>query len=95
MSNVSDTVKAYTCKKCNTTNEFTVKPVANNLMAICDHCGGHIANIPYDEPRLYIGKYKGMAISEIDDLGYLRWAVLNLKLSKSVAQAIQNKLNGL
>lgn len=61
-------------------------------MAYCNQCQSYIKNIPYDKPKLYVGKYKGIPIDEIEDFRYLKWALENLKNSVSIRIALIDRI---
>lgn len=60
------------CNKCGLIDQYTTELKSNNLVATC-LCGAYIKNLPQDKPTFYVGKYKGKAVDEVDDLGYLKW----------------------
>ncbi len=66
-----------------------------HVEAICNGCGKHIKFLPTKEPALYVGKYKGKPIKEIDDLDYLQWALNTLKLSESIFKAVSDRIRSL
>jgi len=66
------------CKLCGTVDDYRTEKKANNTCAFCNSCGAFIKNIPTDTLRFYVGKYKGMAIKEVEDVGYLQWAYENM-----------------
>jgi len=66
-----------------------------HLEAICDDCGSHIKFIPQKPPQLYIGKYKGKLISEIQDLQYLEWYLGNVRCSATLKQAIVDRIESI
>lgn len=66
------------CKQCGSVDDFRTEQKANNNCAFCNTCGTFIKNIPTDVPRMYVGKFKGKAIQDIDDLQYLKWAYDNM-----------------
>ena len=83
------------CQKCGS-EEYYTELKANNNVARCSKCDTFIKNIPYEKPKLYVGKYKGIPIDEINDLGYLKWANEKMdKLSKSVRDGIQKAIDKL
>lgn len=71
------------CKNCGSVDDYTVRISGNQCPAYCNSCGKWIKNIPYDVPRMYVGKYKGTPIHEITDLSYLEWAVENMTALKN------------
>lgn len=77
------------CKKCGCFGIWKTEQKGHNQVAYCGRCGAFIQNIPYDKPRMYIGKFKGEAIEEIEDVGYLKWAYENMNgLGKRQKDAI-------
>jgi hypothetical protein len=80
------------CKHCGLINDYRTERKANNHCAYCNGCGEFIKNIPYAEPALYVGKYKGKPISEIEDIGYLKWALKELGLTRPVREAIEKRI---
>ena len=44
-------------------------------------------------PQFYVGKYKGIPIKEIEDLGYLNWAYKNMKMSVALSEAVYNQIH--
>ncbi len=52
------------CKKCGEVNNYRTELKSNNQVAYCNGCGAYIKNIPYAEPALYVGKYKGIPIKD-------------------------------
>jgi len=84
------------CKNCGTMNDYRTEKKANNLLAYCLSCGAYIKNIPYTEPAIHFGKYKGKFIKDYhtrDEVRYLQWAYQNIKLNESVRRAIELHLN--
>lgn len=85
-----------TCARCGAVNDYYTEVKANNNVARCNQCDGFIKNIAYDKPKLFVGKYKGIAIDEIDDLNYLKWAVANMvTIGKKVRDAINQRISQL
>ncbi|MBD0298447.1 MAG: hypothetical protein ICV84_25140 [Flavisolibacter sp.] len=83
------------CRNCDPVEAYHTIKKANNPLAYCSVCGAFIKNLSYDVPRLYIGKYAGTPISEIEDLSYLRWVLHNMKLSKSIREAVIERIRSL
>jgi hypothetical protein len=84
--------KDIVCTKCGLVNDYRTEMKANNKVAYCNGCDSFITNIPYQQPMLYVGKYKGVPISSIHDASYLEWAVNTLKLSEHVRAAINTQI---
>lgn len=83
-----------TCLRCNTVNEFYVEESGPHLKAMCNHCHRYIKFVSQEKPPcLYVGKYKEVPISTIEDMPYLKWALDKLKLSDKVKTAIQNRIS--
>lgn len=80
------------CNHCQKEVGFYTELKANNNVARCNDCNGFIKNIPYQEPQLYVGKYKNKPIKDIEDMGYLKWALREMKLSNNVRQAIESRI---
>ena len=84
------------CQSCGATDDFTTQQKSNNLVATCNKCGRFIKNLPVNKPRLYVGKYKGINIDEIDDLHYLQWAYDNIStLNARTKAAIKDRIYSL
>lgn len=81
------------CPRCQTSN-YTTELKANNLVATCEN-GHFIKNLPYSEPALYFGKYKGKKLTEIEDVGYLKWVIANTRQSQYMRDAIQKRIDSL
>ena len=83
------------CPKCGAENQFYTEMKANNNVARCSLCDAFIKNIPQGvEPTFFFGKYKGQKVAEIEDMGYLRWALEKLeKLSPQMRTAIEQRIN--
>jgi hypothetical protein len=81
------------CNKCGAVDKFYTEVKANNNVARCSECDAFIKNIPYEQPKFYVGKYKDKLISEIEDMNYLKWALKEMKLSKSMTEAISNRIS--
>ena len=90
---------SITCNKCKSVDNFTTEISGPHLKATCNQCGSFIKFIPRPDsvPTLHFGKYKGKTIESMnskDEINYLNWLIENnLKLSKSLKDAILNKLN--
>lgn len=85
------------CPKCGALDKFYTELKANNNVARCSECDTFIKNIPYQtEQVLYIGKYKGKRVSEVQDLSWLKWAEGNIKNLKPVQRtAILKQISNL
>lgn len=81
------------CNKCGAVDKFYTELKANNNVARCSECDAFIKNISYQEPKFYFGKYKDKPISEIEDMGYLKWALKEIKLTASMRTAIQKQID--
>lgn len=82
------------CPKCNSKNYKTEKK-SIHLVASCIDCGSYIKNIPIDKPKLYFGRYKGIAIDDITDLPYLEWVIKNVKQTERMRGAVSNRISEL
>jgi len=79
------------CPRCQSSN-YTTELKSGNLVATCEN-GHYIKNIPYSEPALHFGKYKGKKITEIDDIDYLKWVLNNVHQGKHIRESIQKRIN--
>lgn len=85
-------MESLKCPKCSSTEYYT-EVKANNNVARCMKCDTFIKNVPYDEPKFYVGKYKGQKIGNIDDMSYLKWAEQNMNnLKPAIKTAIHNRI---
>lgn len=66
------------CTKCGSVNDYTTRQNGPHTTAYCNTCTAYIKNIPSAKPTFYVGKFKGTAIEEVNDLGYLIWANDNM-----------------
>ncbi len=80
------------CAKCGSINDYHIIRKSNNEVAYCNGCQAYIKNIPHDKPKLYVGKYKGIPIDEIEDIPYLKWALGTLQLTTNIKMAIQSRI---
>jgi len=81
------------CRKCGSIDDYWTKQVTNNLVATCISCGAYIQNIAYDVPKMYVGKFKGMDIKSINDIGYLKWAHENMNsLTRRQKDAVHEQI---
>lgn len=83
------------CGHCNKQVGYYTELKSNQNTAWCNECGGFIKNIPYQKPALYVGKYKGKLIEEINDLNYLQWADRTMKLNPRTRDAIRHRISQL
>lgn len=81
------------CPKCGATDQYYTELKANNNVARCSICDAFIKNIPYQQPALYFGKYKGKKIADIEDIEYLKWVLNNIRLSAPFKDAIQKQIS--
>lgn len=80
-------MKNIVCKKCGLVNDFRTEMKSNNNTAWCNGCESFIKNIPYQsEVTIYVGKYKGKKLSEVEDFRYLEWAITSWKLKPDVLE---------
>ena len=82
------------CPKCGS-EEYYTELKANNNVARCSKCDTFIKNVPYSEPTFYFGKYKNERVSEIEDIGYLKWALAKTKQNESMRNSIQKRIDSL
>lgn len=82
-----------TCGKCGSVNDYRTENKATQVTAFCNKCGAYIKNIPQGEPAFYVGKYKGKKVSEIEDMGYLKWALKEMKMSANMRAAIEKRIS--
>lgn len=83
------------CNECGDVDNYRTEKKGNNLVAYCQKCGAYIKNLPYSEPALYFGMYKGTKIKDFTTpkmLNYLHWAYNNVKLTHNIRQAIKKQL---
>lgn len=81
------------CRNCGSVNDYITERKANNDVAYCNGCGKYIKNIPRNEPMFYVGKYKNVPISIIEDMPYLKWALREMKLASSIRNAIEKRIS--
>ncbi len=92
---INSVTKLY-CKYCSVEREIEIRISGKAHTAYCTHCCNYLKNISYDVPRLYIGKYKGKAIEDIDDKQYLMWFILNINnIKPAQKEAIEKQLQKL
>lgn len=83
---------AVVCK-CGAINNYHVDVKAHNHVATCNVCNSFIKNLPHDVPRFFQKPYYGIAISDVDDLGYLKWALRTCtRLKERQKQAISERI---
>lgn len=72
------------CKKCDMDIDITTTILEEkhfnggiHIKASCPQCGNFIKFLPYKEPTLYFGKYKGKTVREVADIDkeYLIWLI--------------------
>lgn len=81
------------CPKCKSEKGFYTELKSNQNTARCNDCNTFIKNIPYQEPKFYVGKYKDQRICDIEDVGYLEWALKNMSsLNARVKDAISQRI---
>lgn len=83
------------CKQCGLVNHYETRKNGPHLTAYCKGCNSYIKNLPQEqEPKMYLGKYKGWLIKDIPDGGYLEWAYMNVKqLNERQKEAIKERIN--
>lgn len=81
------------CPKCQEQKEFYTELKSNQNTARCNDCNAFIKNIPYGQPKFYVGKYKDKNIGDIDDISYLQWALNNMsRLNARTKEAITQRI---
>lgn len=84
------------CQNCSKHTTFYTELKSNQNTARCTECGTFIKNIPYQPPMFYVGKYKGIPIDEIEDIGYLQWALQKMSnLKGRTRDAVQSRISQL
>lgn len=81
------------CNKCGAVDKYYTELKSNNNVARCSECNSFIKNIPYQQPKFYFGKYNGVPVSEMTDMGYLKWALKEMKLTKVMRDAITKRIS--
>ena len=85
------------CNKCGLINDYKTQLKNNQNTAWCNGCGSFIKNIPYSEPALYFGKFKGRKIKSLttpEETQYLHWLLnSDFKLNKRLEVVIKEHLN--
>jgi len=82
------------CPKCGDIGtDYYTEMKANNNVARCMKCDTFIKNIPQGkEPTFFFGKYKGHPVKDVEDMSYLRWVLLNLKLTDTMKEAVKKQI---
>jgi hypothetical protein len=80
------------CPNCKIEEEYYTELKSNQNTARCMTCNTFIKNIPYEDPKFYVGKYKGQKVADIEDMGYLKWALKEMRLSASTRKAIEARI---
>ena len=82
------------CNQCGLVNDYQVKQNGPHITAYCSNCGNYIKNLPQLlEPKMYVGKYKGWNIKDIQDRQYLEWALINIdRLKENQRKAIREQI---
>ncbi len=86
------------CTACGTQEEYRIIKKANNQCCYCHHCNKFIGNKPYDDPKLYFGKYKGKPLKDFEtpeEISYLNWIYKTEifdKLSTAARDIIEEKI---
>lgn len=80
------------CPKCDEVVDVVTELKSAQNTARCFKCNHFIKNIPYEKPMLYVGKYKGKPIEEIDDLNYLEWAIKTLNINQRTRDSLQSRI---
>jgi hypothetical protein len=84
------------CPKCQEQKTFYTELKSNQNTARCNDCNSFIKNIPYEQPKFYVGKYKDKNIGDIDDINYLQWALANMsRLNTRTKEAITQRISQL
>lgn len=81
------------CNSCGPTTDYRTELKSNQLTAYCNKCGAYIKNLPQGEPAFHVGKYKGKKVSEIEDMGYLKWTLKEMRLAANMRKAIQKQID--
>lgn len=77
--------------------EYYTELKSGQNVARCNKCDRFIKNLPQGgEAVLYLGKYKGTAVKDIEDLPYLKWAKDGMTtLKPKIKDAIQKRIDQL
>ena len=82
--------------KCGAINDYRTEMKGEQKTAWCNKCNCWIKNIPYKEPQIYFGKYKGTKIADMktdEQLNYLRWMIDNVKITNNFREIIIKHLS--
>lgn len=84
------------CKKCGLVNDFRTVTKSNQKTAWCNGCDSYIKNIPYQKPKMYFGKYKGLYVHEMvlpEHRSYFDWLLQSdFKINQRLKDAIIKQL---
>lgn len=80
------------CRNCGPTTDYRTEMKSGQNTAFCNKCDAYIKNIPQGEPAFHVGKYKDKKVNEIEDMGYLKWALKEMKLSANMRNAIEKQI---
>ena len=84
------------CKKCGLVNDYRTELRQNQKTAWCNGCDSYIKNIPYQKPKMYFGKYKGLVIEQMtlpEHRNYFNWLLqTDIKLNERTKEAINKQL---
>jgi len=85
------------CHKCNSVNDYNVTEKNGQSVCRCNKCNTYLGSKPKTGDVLSVimpfGKYKGILVQDIDDKGYLEWVMDNVKISNTLGQSIQLRLD--
>ena len=82
-----------TCS-CGSVNDYCLTVSGPHQRANCNQCDAFIKFVSQGkEPCLYFGKYKEVPIKDIEDIPYLQWALINVKMKDKIRQAITNQIS--
>lgn len=79
-----------TCKSCGS-NEYHITEGTHNT-AWCKKCGAYIKHMAKDKPAFHFGKYSGKYVEEINDIRYLEWCYLNVRLTERIKVAVKQQI---
>lgn len=83
------------CRQCGLIDSYRAELKSNNMVCYCSGCGAFIKNLPQEAAKFHFGKYKGWAVSAVEDLNYLQWVTANVRLSPHMKNAIEQRLKRL